>query len=91
MNFLAWIFLGLIAGALAKFIYPGRQGGGIFSTMILGIVGAFIGGTLHTLATTGKFELGAASGTGFWVSLGIAIIGSMIAIFLWGLFTRKAT
>jgi uncharacterized membrane protein YeaQ/YmgE (transglycosylase-associated protein family) len=91
MNFLAWILLGLIAGALAKFIYPGRQGGGIFSTMILGVVGAFIGGTLHTLITTGKFALGAASGTGFWVSLAIAIVGSMIAIFLWGLFTRKAT
>jgi uncharacterized membrane protein YeaQ/YmgE (transglycosylase-associated protein family) len=91
MDFLAWIFLGLIAGALAKFIYPGRQGGGIFSTMILGVVGAFIGGTLHTLAMTGKFVLGAASGPGFWTSLGIAIVGSMIAIFIWGLFTRKAT
>ena len=43
MGIIAWIVLGLIAGALAKLIYPGHQGGGILATMVLGIVGAFLG------------------------------------------------
>ena len=42
MNILAWVILGLLTGAIAKAIYPGYQGGGILSTMLLGIVGAFI-------------------------------------------------
>jgi uncharacterized membrane protein YeaQ/YmgE (transglycosylase-associated protein family) len=49
MNIIAWIVLGLLAGAIAKLIYPGRQGGGILTTMLLGIIGAFIGGSLLTL------------------------------------------
>jgi uncharacterized membrane protein YeaQ/YmgE (transglycosylase-associated protein family) len=60
MNILGWVVLGLVAGALAKLIYPGTQGGGIIATMLLGIIGAFIGGTLYTLITTGKFALGAS-------------------------------
>jgi uncharacterized membrane protein YeaQ/YmgE (transglycosylase-associated protein family) len=48
MNIIAWIILGLLAGAIAKWIFPGRQGGGFLATMVLGIIGAFIGGTLIT-------------------------------------------
>ena len=40
MGILAWLALGLIAGALAKLIYPGNQGGGIIATIGLGILGA---------------------------------------------------
>ena len=40
MGILAWIFLGLVAGVLAKFIMPGQQGGGIVVTIVLGVVGA---------------------------------------------------
>ena len=47
MSIIAWVILGLLAGAIAKAIYPGRQGGGLLSTMVLGVVGAFLGGTLH--------------------------------------------
>jgi uncharacterized membrane protein YeaQ/YmgE (transglycosylase-associated protein family) len=88
MNIIAWIILGLIAGAIAKAIYPGNQGGGIIATMLLGIVGAFIGGTLYTLLTTGALEIAAVS-----FSLGgfiVAIVGAMIAIWLWGLVARRA-
>lgn len=88
MNLIAWIILGLIAGAIAKAIYPGDQGGGILGTMILGIVGAFIGGSLYTFLTTGAIQLTAAS-----LNLGgilLAILGAIIAIFLWGLLTRRA-
>ena len=48
MNIIAWVILGLLAGAIAKAIYPGYQGGGILATMVLGIIGAFVGGTLFT-------------------------------------------
>jgi uncharacterized membrane protein YeaQ/YmgE (transglycosylase-associated protein family) len=61
MNIITWIILGLLAGVIAKSIYPGYQGGGMISTMILGIVGAFIGGTLFTLIRTGTLQLTSAS------------------------------
>jgi uncharacterized membrane protein YeaQ/YmgE (transglycosylase-associated protein family) len=88
MNIIAWIILGVLAGALAKAVYPGHQGGGIISTMILGVVGAFIGGTIFTLLSTGTLQLTSATFSlpGFIV----AIIGSMIAIFLWELFQRSS-
>ncbi|MBE9055849.1 GlsB/YeaQ/YmgE family stress response membrane protein [Sphaerospermopsis sp. LEGE 08334] len=88
MNIIAWIILGLLAGALAKAVYPGHQGGGILSTIILGIVGAFIGGTLFTLLRTGTLQLSAA--TLSIPGLLVAIIGAVIAIYLWMLFQRSS-
>lgn len=44
MDILSWIVLGLIAGAIAKAIKPGEQGGGWFATLLLGVVGAIVGG-----------------------------------------------
>ena len=52
MGIFSWIILGIIAGALAKLILPGKQGGGIIVTMILGIVGAFLGGWLGSVSYT---------------------------------------
>ncbi|MBD2594854.1 transglycosylase [Nostoc sp. MBR 210] len=88
MNIIAWIILGLLAGAIAKAIYPGYQGGGILSTMILGIVGAFIGGSLYTLLQTGTLQLTATSFS--LPGLFIAVIGAIIAIYLWGLLRRSS-
>ncbi|HIK05234.1 MAG TPA: GlsB/YeaQ/YmgE family stress response membrane protein [Trichormus sp. M33_DOE_039] len=87
MNIIAWVILGLLAGAIAKAIYPGTQGGGILSTMILGIIGAFIGGSLYSLFATGTLQLTATSLS--LPGLLIAIIGAMIAIYLWGLISRS--
>ncbi len=88
MNIIAWIILGLIAGAIAKAIYPGRQGGGILATMILGIIGAFVGGSIVSLLETGTLQITAASLS--IPGLIVAIIGAIIAIFIWGLVTRNA-
>lgn len=44
MSILGWILFGLIVGALAKLVMPGRDPGGIIITMLLGIAGAVIGG-----------------------------------------------
>jgi uncharacterized membrane protein YeaQ/YmgE (transglycosylase-associated protein family) len=87
---LGWAVLGLVAGAIAKMIYPGAQGGGMIATMVLGIVGAFVGGTLYTLITTKTFAIGAITGGALIPSLIFAVLGSMVAIFLWGLVTRNA-
>lgn len=87
MNILAWIVLGLIAGAIAKAIYPGHQSGGILGTMLLGIVGAFIGGSLYALLTTGTFALTSAG-----LSLGgivVAVLGAIIALFIYYAATRR--
>ncbi|MCC5650562.1 GlsB/YeaQ/YmgE family stress response membrane protein [Nostoc sp. XA013] len=89
MNIIAWIILGLIAGAIAKAIYPGRQGGGIVSTMALGIIGAVIGGVLVTLFETGRFQLTAA--TLSIPGVIVAILGAMIAIFIWNLVANRAS
>ncbi|WP_414550559.1 GlsB/YeaQ/YmgE family stress response membrane protein [Anabaena sp. CCY 0017] len=89
MNLIAWAILGLLAGAIGKAIYPGSQGGGILSTMILGIIGAFVGGSLFSLFQTGTLQLTATSLS--IPGLFVAVIGSIIAIYLWGLFTSRTS
>lgn len=88
MGIIAWIVLGLIAGAIAKAIYPGHQGGGIFATMGLGIVGALLGGYL------GQLFLGTSGGASYAAltipSVLFAVLGAMVCIFIWGLVTRSA-
>ena len=84
MSFLAFLVLGLIAGAIAKLILPGKQGGGWFMTLQLGVVGALLGGWL------GSLILGRPL-TEFW-DLGtwlLAIGGSIIVLLIWGLITRN--
>lgn len=89
MGILAWLVLGLIAGAIAKLIYPGHQGGGIFATIGLGILGALVGGWLgQTLLGT---SAGATAGALSIPSIIFAIVGAIILIFIWGLVTRRAT
>jgi len=89
MNLVAWTVLGLLAGAIAKAIYPGTQGGGILSTIILGIVGAFVGGTLFNLIETGSLQITSA-GAGLSIpGLFVAVLGAIVAIFLWGVITRS--
>jgi uncharacterized membrane protein YeaQ/YmgE (transglycosylase-associated protein family) len=61
MGILSWIFLGLIAGALAKFIMPGKDPGGIVVTILIGIAGAIVGGFLGSFVGLGavkSFDLG---------------------------------
>ena len=48
MGIISWVIFGLIAGILAKWIMPGKDGGGFFMTIILGVVGAVVGGWIST-------------------------------------------
>ncbi|MGQ4646455.1 GlsB/YeaQ/YmgE family stress response membrane protein [Lyngbya aestuarii] len=89
MNIIAWLVLGLIAGALAKLIYPGHQGGGIFATIGLGILGAILGGYLGQLLLGSSGAAAASAGILSIPGIIFAVLGAMLLIFLWGLFTRQ--
>lgn len=85
MGFIGWIVLGLIAGALAKLILPGKQGGGFFATLILGVVGALLGGWLGSMIFNVEVDRFFSLST--WL---LAIGGSIIVLLIWGLiFGRK--
>jgi uncharacterized membrane protein YeaQ/YmgE (transglycosylase-associated protein family) len=90
MGILAWLALGLIAGALAKLIYPGQQGGGIFATIGLGILGALVGGFVGQSLLGSSGAAAASVGALTIPSIIFAVLGAMLLIFIWGLFTRRA-
>jgi uncharacterized membrane protein YeaQ/YmgE (transglycosylase-associated protein family) len=90
MGILAWVILGLIAGAIAKAIYPGPQGGGIFATIGLGIVGALVGGYLGQMLLPGAGASAAAAGALTLPGIIFAVLGAVLVIFIWGLLTRRA-
>lgn len=48
MTIISWIILGLLAGAIAKFLLPGRDPGGFIGTTLIGVAGAFIGGWISS-------------------------------------------
>lgn len=75
MGILSWIFFGLIAGILAKWIMPGRDPGGFIVTILIGIAGAVVGGFISTL-------LGFGDISGFDLrSMFIAIGGALVLLF----------
>ena len=69
---LGWIVFGLVVGVVAKFLMPGRDGGGIIVTTILGIVGALIGGFIGQ--TLGLYGPGDAAG------FLMALVGAVILL-----------
>jgi uncharacterized membrane protein YeaQ/YmgE (transglycosylase-associated protein family) len=81
MNVIAWLILGLIAGAIAKAIDPAARGSGMLGTILLGIIGAFVGGTLATLLTTGKLVF--TTTTLSLPGILVAVLGAIIAVFIW--------
>ena len=82
MGIITWIILGLLVGILARFFMPGRQPMGLIATILLGIVGAVVGGFIGTQMGWGQVH-------GFDLrSLGLAILGGVLVLFLVGLFQR---
>lgn len=80
MGLIAWIVLGLIAGAIAKWIMPGNDPGGCVITIIIGVVGALLGGYLSTL-----LGFGGLTGDLDFRSLIIAVLGSIVLLAIWRL------
>ena len=77
MGILSWIILGLIAGMLAKWLMPGKDGGGFIITTLLGIAGAFVGGFLGSLLGLGGMD-GLSLG-----SIVTATAGAFILLFVY--------
>jgi uncharacterized membrane protein YeaQ/YmgE (transglycosylase-associated protein family) len=85
MGIIAWIVLGLIAGAIAKFLMPGRDPGGIFVTIIIGIVGAVIGGFIGS-----ALGVGDVTGLNLW-SIVLAVVGAMVLLLIYRMVTGRRT
>ena len=84
MGILTWIIFGHIAGAIAKFIMPGNQGMGWLMTIILGIVGAFVGGWIGSMlgwGTVNDFDI---------KSMLLAVVGALAVLWIYGMATRRA-
>jgi uncharacterized membrane protein YeaQ/YmgE (transglycosylase-associated protein family) len=78
---LGWILFGLVVGAVAKLVMPGRDPGGIIITMLIGIVGAVVGGWLgQAMGLYGPNE-----GAGFFMSL----LGAIVLLWLYRLFAVR--
>ena len=80
MGILAWIALGLIAGAVAKLLMPGDQRGGCLLTTLLGIAGALVGGFVGRSLGYGGVE------AFNWASLGWATLGAFVLLLVFGFF-----
>lgn len=82
MGFISWILLGLVAGVLGKLLMPGKDPGGWFVTILLGIGGAIVGGWLGDLS-------GIGDGKGMIESIVTATIGAVVLLFIYRVMKKK--
>jgi uncharacterized membrane protein YeaQ/YmgE (transglycosylase-associated protein family) len=83
MGILAWIILGLIAGAIAKLVMPGKDPGGFLATMLIGIAGALIGGAIASAIGWGSVD-GVNVG-----SIVVAVLGAILLLYLYRVMQRR--
>ena len=81
MDIILWIVFGLIVGVVAKFLMPGNDPGGIVVTIVLGIVGAMLGGWIGRVM--GLYREGEPAG------FIMAVVGAVVFLGLYRLFTSK--
>lgn len=82
MDFIAFLIIGVIAGWIASLIVTG-EGSGMFSDVIIGAIGALVGGAVFRLLDITTY--------GFLGSLGMAVIGAVLFLLTIGLFYKKST
>jgi uncharacterized membrane protein YeaQ/YmgE (transglycosylase-associated protein family) len=87
MGIIAWIILGLIGGAIGKALLPGDDPGGIIVTMIIGVVGAILGGFLASLIFGAK-PLDEFFDISTWIT---AIIGSIVVLMIYRAVAGRST
>ncbi len=75
MTILVWLLIGLVAGALARLLVPGRDPMGWLATLILGLVGSLVGGFLGNLIFDGDLEISAANLVG-------SVVGAIIVLLI---------
>ena len=85
LSFIAWLIVGLIAGALARLIMPGRDPMGIIATIVLGIVGSIVGGLVSWAiwpAERGQFPR---------AGLLLSILGAILVLWIWRMVKSRST
>ena len=85
LSFIWWLVIGLIAGALARLIMPGRDAMGIIATILLGIVGSVIGGLVSWAiwgTNNGRFQPG---------GLILSILGAILVLWIWRMAKGRST
>ena len=84
LSFIWWLIIGLVAGALARLIMPGRDPMGIIATMILGIIGSIIGGVISSFIWR--------TSTGFHPGgLILSLLGAVFALWIWRMVRTRTT
>ena len=93
LNILSWILTGLVVGALARMILPGRQSIGLIGTILLGIVGAFVGGLIGSAiwGDGGIQNLTAQNHVWWWQGWLMSILGGVLVLWLYVTATRSST
>ena len=82
MHILGWLLFGLIVGAIAKLVMPGKDPGGWIVTILLGIAGSFVGGFLA------QAILGRNDNTAGWIG---SIVGALVLLFVYRLIVGRRT
>lgn len=86
---LSWMVCGLIVGLIARALLPGRQNMGLLMTMVLGIVGAVVGGFLYSLVQGAPSEPFSLSGNA-WHGWIVAILGAVLVLWAYlSLYPRR--
>lgn len=84
MGVIGWIVLGLLVGVIAKVLLPGRDGGGLIATTLVGVLGALLGGYLGSVffdvRLSGFFEIET------WL---LAVGGAILVLLVFRLLTRR--
>ena len=83
MSIISWALFGLLAGAVAKMLMPGKDPGGCIITILLGVGGAMVGGFV------GNFLGWGSSGSWSFKSFALAVVGAVILLALYRQFSDK--
>ena len=84
LSFIWWLIIGLIAGALARLIMPGKDPMGVLATILLGIVGSIVGGFVSSLIW--RSESGFHAG-----GLFLSLLGAIVALWIWRMMRSRTT
>jgi uncharacterized membrane protein YeaQ/YmgE (transglycosylase-associated protein family) len=85
MHILGWIVFGLVAGAIARLLMPGRQPMGIILTIVLGIIGSFVGGVIGNAFHGAPLTEPAPSG---WIG---SIVGALLVLIVYSMVSNRRT
>jgi uncharacterized membrane protein YeaQ/YmgE (transglycosylase-associated protein family) len=85
VHIIGWIVFGLIAGAIARLLMPGRQPMGIIMTIVLGIIGSFVGGVIGNTFHGDPLAEPTSSG---WIG---SIVGAILVLVIYGMVSNRRT